>query len=124
RPGHGLATEEHAARGGAVESGHDAQERRLAATGRAEQADEVVVGDAEGGRLDGPGGRSSAHTGKGAAHLFDGESGHAAHAQARLHGKSCWFSVLNRESETSPITPMTTMPKMIWPVSSRPWLSV
>src|SRR5206468_11595992 len=56
RSGHGLAIEEHAARGGAVGSGHDAQERRLAATVRAEQADEVVVGYAERGRLDGPGG--------------------------------------------------------------------
>ena len=42
----------------------------------------------------------------------------------RLHGYSRWFAHLNRKSETSPITPITMMPKMICPVLSSAWLSV
>ena len=42
----------------------------------------------------------------------------------RLHGNSRRFAALNRKSEISPITPITMMPKMIWPVASSAWLSM
>ena len=34
------------------------------------------------------------------------------------------LTALNRKSETSPISPITMMPKMIWPVLSSAWLSM
>ena len=45
------AVEQHLARGRLVEAGDDAQQRGLAAARRAEDGDEVVVGDLEVGRL-------------------------------------------------------------------------
>ena len=38
-------------------------------------------------------------------------------------GKSQALNALNRKSEASPIRPITMMPKMIWPVFSKAWLS-
>ena len=37
-------------------------------------------------------------------------------SQANLHGNNRWFIHFTKKSETSPITPMTRMPKMICPV--------
>ena len=109
RAGDGLAVEQHAARGGAVEAGNDAQQRRLAAAGGAEDGDEIVVGDAERDRLQ-RAGRLGAAPGRGkrAGDALDCELAHR-----RLHGKSQRLAALNRKSEINPMMPMTMMPKMI-----------
>ena len=57
--------------------------------------------------------------GKHPRHVVDDELAHA-----RLHGNSRRLPHLNRKSEIRPITPMTMMPKMIWPVASSAWLSM
>jgi len=45
-------------------------------------------------------------------------------SHASLHGNSARFSALKAKSETRPMTPMTMMPKMIWPVASSAWLAI
>ena len=50
--------------------------------------------------------------------------GAARRAHANAHGKSFWFPHLNPKSEINPMTPITMMPKMIWPVLSRACESV
>ena len=115
-----LAPVEHdAAAGRPVEAGDDAQQRGLAAARRAEDGDEVVVADAEIGRLQRPRRCVALARREGARDLIDRELGHA-----KLHGNSQALNALNRKSETRPISPMTMMPKMIWPVLSSAWLSV
>ena len=61
----------------------------------------------------------AAHGREDARDVLDAELAHA-----RLHGNSLRFAALNRKSETSPITPITMMPKMICPVASSAWLSM
>ena len=61
----------------------------------------------------------AAHTREDARDVLDGELAHA-----RLQGNSLRFAALNRKSDTSPITPITMMPKMICPVASSAWLSM
>ncbi len=102
-----------------IEAGDDPEQRRLAATGRAEDGDEVVVADVERGRLQRPGRRVAGAGGEGARDLIDPKQGHAS-----FHGNSQALNALNRKSEIRPISPMTMMPKMIWPVLSNAWLSV
>ena len=46
----------------------------------------------------------------------------AAHSEAQRN--SARLARLKARSETSPITPMVMMPKMIWSVASSAWLSV
>src|SRR3954471_1756922 len=110
-----LAVEQHAAGGRRIEPGDDAQQRRLAAARRAEDADEVVVLHLEVGALEGARRRPAPHPRKYAAYRFDSQ---------KAHGQSLWFAHLKRRSDTSPMTPMQTMPKIIWPVSRRRWLSM
>src|SRR5262249_422292 len=99
------AVEEDAARGRLIEARDQAEEGRLAAARGPEEAEEVVVGDAEGGRLDGAGGRASAYSREGAVvRVLRGGCGSAsrwrawarARTQARLQGNSRWFSALKR----------------------------
>ena len=69
-----------AARGpvvGGVEPGDDAQQRGLAAAGRAEDGDEVVVADREVGRLERAGRGAAAHGGEDARDVLDLELAHA-----------------------------------------------
>ena len=108
-----------AAGGGPVEPGDQAQQRRLAAARRAEDGDEVVVGDREVRRLERARRRAATHARKDARDVLDHELAHA-----RLQGNSRRFPHLNRKSEIKPITPITMMPKMIWPVASSAWLSM
>ena len=56
--------------------------RRLAAAGRPEDGDEVVVGDRDGGRLERARRRAAAHAGKHARDVLDAE---LAHAHAGCH---------------------------------------
>ena len=119
RAGHLASVEHHASAGRAIEAGDDAQQRGLAAAGRAEDGDEVVVADREVGRLQRPGRGVAVARGEGARDLFDLEGRHAS-----LQGNSHALNALNRKSETRPIRPITMMPKMIWPVLSSAWLSV
>src|SRR4051794_35549016 len=121
RPGaaHLLAVEQHAPGARPVKAGDDAEQGRLPAARGAEDGDEVVVPDREPDRLQGARGRPAAHAREGAGDPFQDELAHA-----RPQRKSLRLTALNRKSETSPITPMTMMPKMIWPVFSTAWLSV
>ena len=57
--------------------------------------------------------------GEGSRDLLDLQRGHAS-----LHGNSQALNALNMKSERRPISPITMMPKMIWPVLSSAWLSV
>ena len=57
--------------------------------------------------------------GERAAHALDREPAHA-----RAQGNNRWFAHLNAKSDTSPMSPIMMMPKMIWPVLSSAWLSV
>ena len=61
----------------------------------------------------------AAHGRENARDILDEELAHA-----RLHGNSFRFAALNRKSDTSPITPITMMPKIICPVASSAWLSM
>ena len=108
-----VAVQDDAAAGRPVEPGDDPQQRGFSAAGRAEDGDEVVVADAESGRLQRPRRRVALARGEGAGDLIDLQLGHAS-----FHGNSQALKALNRKSETSPISPMTMMPKMIWPVLS------
>src|SRR4029453_7114829 len=81
--------------------------------------DEVIVADAEINRFQSPHRCVALPCGKGARDLFYPQLGHA-----NFHGNSQALKALNRKSDTRPISPMTMMPKMIWPVLSRAWLSV
>ena len=47
RSGHGLAVQEHFAARGLIESGHNADEGRLSATGRSDDGDELPPVDVE-----------------------------------------------------------------------------
>ena len=114
-----LPVEHDAPAGRPVEPGDDPQQRGLSAARRAEDGDEVVVADAEIGRLQRPRRRIALARGEGAGDLIDLQLGHA-----NLHGNSQALKALNRKSEMRPISPMTMMPKMIWPVLSSAWLSV
>ena len=115
----GRAVEQDTAGARPIEPGDQPQQRRLAATGRSQDGDEVVVGDGEVGRLQRARRRAAAHAGKNARDALDLELAHA-----RLQGNRRRFPHLNRKSEISPITPITMMPKMIWPVASSAWLSM
>ena len=84
-----------------------------------EDGDEVVVGDGEVDRLERARRRAPAHARKGPRDVLDRELAHA-----RLQGNSRRLPHLNRKSEIRPITPITMMPKMIWPVASSAWLSM
>src|SRR6185503_17434698 len=119
RTRHRGAVEQHAAGGGAIETGNDAQQRRLPATRWSQDGDEVVVGDAERDRFEGPSRCRAGASGKYAADVLDAELAHA-----KLHGNSQRLAALNRKSDTRPIRPMMMMPKMICPVLSSAWLSV
>src|SRR3954453_10754013 len=117
--GHLASIEHHTSAGRAIEAGDDAKQRGLAAAGRAEDGDEVVVADHKISRLQCPGRGVAVARGKGSRDLFDLEDRHAS-----LQGNSHALNALNRKSETRPISPITMMPKMIWPVLSSAWLSV
>ncbi|MHC2561173.1 hypothetical protein ACVIVD_003167 [Bradyrhizobium liaoningense] len=119
RPRHLAPVERDASAGRAVEAGDDAQQRGLAATGGTEDGDEVVVADDEVGRFQRPGRCVAVARGEGARDLFDLQGRHAS-----FQGNSQALNALNRKSEISPISPITMMPKMIWPVLSSAWLSV
>ena len=110
-----LAIEQDPAGGRMIQAGDDAQERRLAAARWAQNADEVVVLDFEVGALERSRRRAAAHTREHPAHRLDPQ---------KAHGQSLWFIHLKTRSDTRPITPMQTMPKIIWPVSSSRWLSM
>src|SRR5262249_12219179 len=116
---HRVTIKQDLAGGRLIEAGDQAQEGRLAATGRPENRDEVVVGHRERRRLERTRRRSPAHRRKNARYALDRELAHA-----RLQGNSLRFPHLNRKSEIRPITPITMMPKMICPVASSAWLSM
>ena len=113
------AIEHDAAAGRPVKAGDDAQQRGFSAARRAEDGDEVVVADVEVGRLQRPRRRTALARREGARDLIDLQLGHAS-----FHGNSQALNALNRKSDTRPISPMTMMPKMIWPVLSSAWLSM
>src|SRR5690606_9255654 len=119
RAGDAAPVEPHLARAGPVEPRDDAQERGLAAAGRAENGDEVIGRDREVRRRQRRHRRPAAHPREGARDVVDDELAHAS-----LHGKSQRLAALNRKSEMRPMRPMTMMPKMIWPVASSAWLSM
>ena len=102
-----------------VEPGDDAQQRGFPAARGTEDRDEVVVADLEIGRFERLGRRMAVARREGSRNLIDPELGHAS-----FHGNSQALNALNRKSEMRPMSPMTMMPKMIWPVLSRAWLSV
>src|SRR5882724_1895060 len=102
-----------------VKPGDDTEQRGFSTARRAEDGDEVIVADAEIGRFQGPRRRIALARREGARDLIDLQLGHA-----NFHGNSQALKALNRKSDTRPIRPMTMMPKMIWPVFSRAWLSV
>src|SRR5688572_27425334 len=108
-----LSVEEYAPGAGGLQPGDNAKQGRLAAAGRAEQAQEVVVFDAQIDALQRP------RRGECLGDAFDGEL-----AQARLQANTRRLRALNRKSEIRPMTPITTMPKMICPVLSSAWLSM
>src|SRR5437899_470507 len=114
-----VPVQDDAAAGRPVKPGDDPQQRGFSATRRAEDGDEVVVADAEVGRLQRARRRIALARRENAGDLIDLQLGHA-----NLHGNSQALKALNRKSDTSPISPMTMMPKMIWPVLSSAWLSV
>ena len=114
-----LPIQNDAAAGRPVKPGDDPKQRGFSAARRAEDGDEVVVADAEIGRLQRPRRRIALTRGEGTGDLIDLQFGHA-----NLHGNSQALKALNRKSDTRPINPMTMMPKMIWPVLSSAWLSV
>ena len=124
------AVEQHLAGGRLVEAGDDAQQRALAAARRAEDGDEVVLGDVEVGRLQRHVGAPPACAGKLRVTPRTVEERRHASATPLLHRPSCAhgnrrrFSHLNSMSLTRPMTPMTMIPKMIWSVASSAWLSV
>ena len=137
---------------GAVEAGDDPQQRRLAAARRAQDGDEVVVGDPQRHGLERRVGSAPTRAGGKCGTRLDDELAHVPPARAQTGqrarprpepvegrprlavvrqlatgldapprpsseapGNSVRLSALNRKSETRPITPMTMMPKMIWP---------
>src|SRR5262249_13176894 len=114
RPVDRPAVERHRAGRGLGEAGDDAQQGRLAAARGPEDADEVVVGDAEIDRLEGLDRRPPPHGRGHARHGTDRELAHIWYQR-----KSRRLASLNSRSETRPITPIMMMPEMIWPVSSR-----
>src|SRR4029079_8070968 len=113
------AVEHHRAGALPVEPGDDAQQGALAAARRAEDGDEVVLGDIEVGRLQRDG-RAAVGGLEAARHAADRKNG--LHSCA--HGNKRRFAALNSRSLASPMRPMTMMPKMIWSVASSAWLSV
>src|SRR6266403_2754975 len=102
-----------------VEPGDDAEQRGFSAARRAEDGDEVIVADAEVGRFQSPRRCIALARREGARDMIAPQLGHA-----NLHGNSQALKALNRKSDARPISPMTMMPKMIWLVLSRAWLSV
>src|SRR5207248_5662773 len=52
RPGHRPAVHQHVAGGRLLESGHDRQQRALAAAGRPDERDELVVGERQRGAVE------------------------------------------------------------------------
>jgi hypothetical protein len=117
--GDGPAVEGHGAGGRPVEAGDDAQQRGLAATRGAEDGDEIALAHRQ---VDGRQRLhriAAAHAREGARDALDDDAAHIV-----LQGNSFWFTALNRKSEIRPMTPMTMMPKIIWPVASSAWLSM
>src|ERR1700756_2547187 len=111
--------ENHAAAARPVKPGDNAQQGGFSAARWTEDGDEVIVADAEIDGLERPRRRVAGSCGEGAGHLIDLQRRHAS-----FHGNSQALKALNRKSKTRPISPMTMMPKMIWPVLSSAWLSV
>ncbi len=106
-----------------VEPGDDAQQRRLPAARGPQDGDEVVLGDREVGGGEGLDGLGAAVAGEDPRHALDRDFETVPH-QASFQGNRSRLAALNRKSETRPISPMTMMPKMIWPVASNAWLSM
>ena len=119
RSGDLVPVEDDAAAGRPVKPGDDAEQRGFSAAGRAEDGDEVIVADAQISGFQRPRRRMARPRREGARDLIDRKLGHAS-----FHGNSQALKALNRKSDTSPISPMTMMPKMIWPVLRSAWLSV
>ena len=113
------AVEQHLAGARRVKPGDDAQQGGLAAARRAEDGDEVVLAHFEVDRHQRLRGLA-ARAGEGAGHAANRKLVH----QIVLQAKRRRLSALKAESEMSPITPMTMIPKMICPVFSSAWLSV
>ena len=104
-----------------VQAGDDAQQRALAAAAGAEDGDEVVLGHARGRWPAAPAvpwskrSCASAADRRGCGPMLIGPAGPTeTGAVERLEPRSL----------TSPIRPITMMPKMIWSVASSAWLSV
>ena len=75
-PGHGLVVQPHAPARWHTEPGDDPQQRRLAASRRAEDRDEVVVLDGEVGALERLRRRPAVHAGKLACNALDPQKAH------------------------------------------------
>src|SRR5882757_2422987 len=113
------AVEHDAAACRPIQARDNAQQRRFSTAGRAEDGDEVIVADDKFNRLQSERRHMALPRGEGAGDLLDLQRRHAS-----FQGNSQALNALNRKSDTKPISPMTMMPKMIWPVLSNAWLSV
>src|SRR5437899_7785258 len=80
------AVEHHSARGRHVEASDDAQERGLAASGRTEDRNEIVVGNGKRNRQKRYGRSAAAHAGKCATDVFDDELAHIRRRHSREGG--------------------------------------
>src|SRR5690625_228156 len=115
-----FATVKHDAPGSwLVQPGHDAQQGGLAAARWPQNGHEIAFFDVKVNGQQGLGGLA-AGAGEGARYALDRQVRHYSVLQA----KSLLFSILKPMSEIRPISPIMMMPKMIWPVFSRAWLSM
>src|SRR5262249_11424609 len=116
---YGNAVEENPARSRLIQSGDEPQQCRLAAAGRTDDRDEIVVGNRKIRRLERERRRAPTRTWENTGNVVDDQVAHA-----RLQGNSCRFRYLKRKREIGPSTRITMMPKIICPVESSAWLSV
>ena len=122
---HRLSFQRHGAGGRLVETGDDAKERGLTAARGAEDGHEIIFRYDEVGRLQCQRRLAAMNPRKGAAHALDDKFLVAfRNHYANLHAKSQRLKYLKARSEIRPMTPMTMIPKMIWPVAISAWLLI